>query len=466
MRKRIYLIALLSLIVFGGIVAGAYYFIDSTFNVDTIYQGVKIDGYDMSHKTKVEALRAIKYRKQTEEIDKSMTAVLDDFKYNIRLEDLGYSYNYGKAVEEAYMIGREGNLLQRFKTIKEAEKKGINLALESYYNRERIKGVVNEISQKIDLESKDAQINFNKGKFSIVPEVPGRKVQKEKLAGLIESNIHSLQEITIPIEIVEAKIKKESLSRINGVIGEFSTSFKGSSADRIENIRLSAKALSNKLILPGEEVSYNETTGPREKEFGYKEANVIIGGELTPGIGGGVCQTSTTLYNALLLSDMTILERHPHSIAASYVPKGQDGAVAYGYLDLKFRNDFDFPVYTYSKLAGDRLYFYIYGDTNVKDYKVKIESEVVETIPYKVIEEFDPKAEPGSKVEIQKGRTGYKVKTYKSIIKNGKLISKKQISFDYYREKDFIYKVGPPAPKTVYNEEEEAISLDPIVREP
>lgn len=465
MKKSFIFIGLFLIVLLGIVAGGGYYVYDKVINIDTIYPGVSIDGYNVSYKSKLEALKFVKDQKEIEGQGKSMRLFSHDFQYNIHLNDIGYSYDFSKAVEEAYKVGREGNLLERYKVIKSVEKNGVKIPLESYYNKEKIKEIVSNISQEVDLESQDALFNFNNGKYYVTQEVRGRKLNKEELINFITNNIEEMKDIKLPIVSIEPTIKKETLARINGIIGEYSTSFKGSSSDRIENIRLSAKALSNKMLMPGEEMSYNNTTGPRERKYGYKEANVIIGGELTPGVGGGVCQTSTTLYNALLLSDITILERHPHSIAAAYVPKGQDGAVAYGYLDLKFRNDFDFPIYTYSKIVGDRIYFYIYGDTSAKDYTIKIESEVFETIPYNIKEQFDPKAPPGSRVEIQQGRTGYKVKTFKSIIKGGKVISKKQISLDYYREKDFIYKIGPPLPKPVYNEDE-PISNDPINRDP
>lgn len=194
--------------------------------------------------------------------------------------------------------------------------------------------------------------------------------------------------------------------------------------------------------MPGESMSFNETTGPRAKKFGYKEASVIIAGEYTPDVGGGVCQTSTTLYNALLLADVTILERSPHSIPAKYVKFGQDAAVAFGFLDLKFRNDFDYPIYFDSKIVGDRIYFYVYGDRQSKDYTVKIDSEIVETIHAKEETVLDKTLEPGSKVLVQEGRTGYKVNTYKSIIKNGKTVSRDLISKDFYRPRNFIYRIG------------------------
>lgn len=424
-----------------GLGAGAYIY-KNILSIDTIYKGVKIDNYDVGDKTKEQALEYIKGKKEVEIDKKSMNLKYDGNIYKINLRELGFSYKYDEAVNNAFQLGREGNFIKRLKNISEI-KSGADIPLESFYESDKIKDMANNISQEINKKSVDAVLNFNNGKITVTDEVIGKKVLVNELIEKIDKNIYELKDIEIPVEDVQPRLTKQLLSRINGVIGEFSTSFKGSGSGRVENIRLSARAISNKLILPGEEFSYNNATGPRSANSGYKEANVIIGGELTPGLGGGVCQTSTTMYNSLLLADLTILERHSHSIPANYVPYGQDAAVSYGYLDLKFRNDFDFPIYTYAKVVSDRVYVYIYGDTKAKNYIVKINPEIVETIEPKTEEVYDEKLAPGTRLDMQKGRKGYKVNTYKTIIKNGKVISKTKITSDHYRKKDYIYKVGP-----------------------
>ncbi|SHE74474.1 G5 domain-containing protein [Tissierella praeacuta DSM 18095] len=424
-----------------GLGAGAYIY-KNILSIDTIYKGVKIDNYDVGDKTKEQALEYIKGKKEVEIDKKSMNLKYDGNIYKINLRELGFSYKYDEAVNNAFQLGREGNFIKRLKNISEI-KSGADIPLESFYESDKIKDMANNISQEINKKSVDAVLNFNNGKITVTDEVIGKKVLVNELIEKIDKNIYELKDIEIPVEDVQPRLTKQLLSRINGVIGEFSTSFKGSGSGRVENIRLSARAISNKLILPGEEFSYNNATGPRSANSGYKEANVIIGGELTPGLGGGVCQTSTTMYNSLLLADLTILERHSHSIPAKYVPYGQDAAVSYGYLDLKFRNDFDFPIYTYAKVVSDRVYVYIYGDTKAKNYVVKINPEIVETIEPKTEEVYDEKLAPGTRLDMQKGRKGYKVDTYKTIIKNGKVISKTKITSDHYRKKDYIYKVGP-----------------------
>lgn len=448
--KKILLILLPIIIILGGVLGGVYYIYDNIINTNAIYEGVKIDSYEVGTKDKAQALVYLKEQKEKDDIIKSLHLFHNDKTYDIKLADLGYTYDYETAIDSAYNIGRDGSLFARYKRIREVKKNGELIALDPLYDREKILLVVENIANDIDQEGIDSTFNFNNGKMIVTDHKDGRTLNKELLAKLIEDNIYEPEDIEMPVDVVKPKFTKDFFGRINGIIGEYSTSFKGSSAGRIHNIKLSAESLNNKLIMPGEEISYNSTTGPRQSKFGYKEAPVIQNGELTPGIGGGVCQTSTTLYNALLLSDLTITERHPHSIAASYVPRGQDGAVATGYLDLKFKNDYDFPIYLNSKVVGDRVYFYIYGDTKAKDYTIKIEPELIATIPYNTKEIFDATALPGSRQLVQEGRTGYKVRTYKSIIKNGVVISREQISYDYYRERDYIYKVGPAAP--VFNE--------------
>lgn len=442
MKKSIIVSIFIAVVLIIAALGSGFYIYKNILNIDTIYKGVTIDGYDVGNKRMEQALEYIKEKKEKEIPNKSMNLIYEEKIFNIKLPQLGFSYKYEDGVKTAFKLGRQGNILKRLKDIIKI-KNGVEVPLNFSYKYNKIEDVVKEISQEINKEASDATINITKGKITLTDEIIGKILMTDKLSRDIIENIYLLKDMKIPVENIQPRITKDVLSRIDGIIGEFSTSFRGSSSGRIENIKLSAKAISNKLILPGEELSYNNTTGPRESEYGYKEANVIIGGELTPGLGGGVCQTSTTMYNALILADITILERHPHSIPANYVPYGQDAAVAYGYLDLKFRNDFDFPIFTYAKTVENNLYIYIYGDTKSKDYVVKIKPEIVEKIYAKTEERYDESLPPGTRLDIQKGRTGYKVNTYKSIVKNGKLVSKELITSDHYRKKDYIYKVGP-----------------------
>ena len=446
----VFIVIILFIIILG---LGAYGYY-TVLNTELLYEGIIVDGMDISLMTKEDALDLIKNKNEKELDNKNMKIYGDNREYNINLRELGYYYDYNKAIDKAYSIGREGNIINRVKEIISVKKTGVSIPLDAHYDRTKIDSIVNEIAEEINVEMADAQFNFNNGKITVTEETIGKKVNEEELTRLINSNINDLSPIEIPIEKIMPSRTKELLGRINGVIGEFSTSFKGSTKERIENIRLSSKSLSKDIIMPGETVSFNNTTGPRSKAAGYKEANVIFKGEFVPDTGGGVCQTSTTLYNALLRADLTILERSHHSIPIKYVPLGQDAAVAYGVLDLKFRNDFDFPIYIDSKIIGDRIHIYIYGDKNVKNYNVSLDSEIIEEILPEEEIVVDKSLKPGTKEVFQEGRTGYKVNTYKSIIKNGKVVNRTLITKDFYKPRKHIYIIGEGTSEEVNNTED------------
>lgn len=451
--KPVILILLLSILaIVLGLGTYGYYNILST---DKIYEGVSVDEFDLSFLTKDEAAKLIMNKREQELDEKNMVLTYGDKVFDINIRQFDFKYDYDSAIDKAYSIGREGNIISRIKEIITTKKNGVKINLNSSYNKDKIYEITESIAQEIDMEMEEAQFHFNNGNINITDEVIGKKVKQEELAQLIETNIKDLSTIEIPVEIIYPTRTRELLSRINGVIAEYSTSFKGSNKERIENIIISSKALSNDIIMPGDIFSFNEMVGPREKKFGYKEANVIIKGEFTPDVGGGVCQTSTTLYNALLLADVDIIERHHHSIPVKYVNIGQDAAVAYGFLDLKFKNNFDFPIYIHSRVVGDRIHIYIYGDRNAKDYSIKIESKIVETIEPQEEKVEDSTLAPGTKELVQQGRTGYKVHTYKHKIKNGKVVDTQLITKDFYKPRNFIYRVGPSISEE--HEEEEAI---------
>ncbi len=145
-------------------------------------------------------------------------------------------------------------------------------------------------------------------------------------------------------------------------LGEYSTKFKLSEANRAFNIQRASNAIDNKVVLPGETFSFNSTTGPRSYKTDYKEAKAILNGKFVPSPGGGVCQVSSTLYNALLNSKLKIVERHPHSVPVSYVPFGKDATVSFDTLDLKFKNNYSFPVYIKSSVTGDTITVKIYSN--------------------------------------------------------------------------------------------------------
>jgi vancomycin resistance protein YoaR len=427
---------------------GGYYYLDNYVAGDTFYEGILIGGHKMGGLSLEDGIRLLQESKE-EELAKTIEIRVDgdsEYSNSLSLGNLQLEYNIQEVATEAFQLGRSGNILERYNEIRNLKENPVSFNLERSFKLDNLETLVDEMAAKVDRKPIDAKFTFKDGEIEIFEASEGIMLDREAFMTDVSNmgdGILEADTLYVPLKEIQPEVEDEYYSRINGIIGEFSTSFAGSSAGRSHNVRLSAQSFDGMVVMPGQEVSYNKTTGPRQASAGYREAPVIQNGELIPGMGGGVCQTSTTLYNALLLADMTIIERNPHSIPPAYVPRGTDAAVATGYLDLIFRNDFDYPIVIDSKVEGTRVYFNIYGDKENRDYSVRISTSHVSTIPYKVHENLDESLAPGTKDLVQEGRNGYRVNSFKSIVRDGEVISTEQLSHDYYRERDFIYNIGP-----------------------
>ncbi|EPZ54069.1 vanW like family protein [[Clostridium] sordellii ATCC 9714] len=195
----------------------------------------------------------------------------------------------------------------------------------------------------------------------------------------------NLKDIDVKIDSTTPKVLTSDVESINTVLGQFSTTFNHTTS-RGSNISIASNSTSDILLLPHNEFSYNNATGSRTWHNGYKSAKVIVGGKYVNGEGGGVCQVSTTIYNAALISGMDIQEVHNHTFISRYAPAGRDAAVSYGYTDFKFINPFKHPIYIKnivnngvitSKIYGcneDREKLYILTKNNYEDDKIKVDT--------------------------------------------------------------------------------------------
>ncbi|MDF2532175.1 MAG: VanW family protein, partial [Clostridia bacterium] len=236
--------------------------------------------------------------------------------------------------------------------------------------------------------------------------------------------------------------KKSDLAVIQDKLGEFSTKFNAADVDRSTNIKVATNSTNNVLIRPGEVYSVNETLGPRLAKYGYKDAKVIINNELVPGIGGGVCQVSSTLYNAVLLSNLKVIERKNHSLTLSYVGLGRDATISGDYIDFKFMNNTNYPIYIYGEVKGSWVKFTVFGKNEHPGRMVKVNSEVIKTLPptIKIIE--DPTLPVGTEIEEKKAHTGYVVTTQRVVYENGKEILRESLGTSNYRVVNGVKRVG------------------------
>lgn len=410
---------------------------------DDIYTGITIDGIDVSGLSKEEAKDKILTAKADELEGKNFNINVEDKNYTFELKNLDHKMDIDKAISEAYEYAREGELEERYNKLEALKDNPLNIVIDKEIDYSHVDDFVAKIASEIDTKAVNAEFSVNNGKITSTESKDGKKLDTEKLKNdILDAINNSAETITASVKTIEPEKKHSDLERINGLIGSFTTDISTSSNERKTNIRVSSKSVSKKLLLPGESFNFNNAIGDITAANGYKNAHVLKGGEYENGLGGGMCQTSTTLYNALVRAGVKILERHPHSRAANYVPKGQDCAVWKGSKNLRFQNSYDFPIYIDSSVTNNKVTFYVYGDKTKKDYDISFKSEIVEVIKSETIEKEDPSLKAGERIVDVKGYDGYRVVTNKIVTKDGKVISNKQFAKNYYPKRDTIARVS------------------------
>lgn len=412
-------------------------------NKDTFYEGIKINGIDVGGLNREETLELINKRLNKNIRDKRIKLNYESNNYYINYEDIDVVYDYYEAIDKCHKIGRKGNLINRLKDINKVKKRGFDYKMSLEHDRSKLFLEITNICKHINIEPENAKLNILNGKYETNPEKIGKKVNENKLEKIIEYCIqNNINSINIPVEIVKPEMTVNMLEKINYKISHFSTTFNSYDYNRVNNIKLATKAINGKIILRGETFSFNKTTGVRSIEKGYKISKVINNGRYVPDIGGGVCQVSTTLYNAILYSDMEIIERHHHTIPSNYIVKGRDSAVSYDYLDLKFKNDTEYPLYIESKIINNMIVINIYSNEDLINNNTVIETKIVEVVQPEIKVIVDKALQKGQEIIIQKSRIGYKVETYKVKYDSNVEVDRVLISNDYYKPQKLIIKVG------------------------
>lgn len=284
-------------------------------------------------------------------------------------------------------------------------------------DKEQADAVLSQKLSQFNRPAQDAGYKIVKDKFVVQPGIPGRTVAKDTLIHEIDGHTGSEipKRLTIPVVEVPPAVTTESVQRLgfDSVIGEFSTQYAVEDKNRSDNLQAAAKALDKKVILPGQTFSFNDTVGPRTAATGYKDAYVIVNNEYVEGIGGGVCQVSSTLYNAALLANLKIVARTPHAMAISYVPLGQDATVNYDNIDFKFQNNTGGLIYIRTETKPGRLTIRLYGKKSGKT--VTLKHELVKETDFQVERRLDQDIPSGVSVQDQAGSKGYTVKSWRIV---------------------------------------------------
>ena len=325
-----------------------------------IHSNITIENIDVGKLTTKEAIKKL----ETTYPLKDFNILYKDEKWTIKADNIDLNYHIEEKVKEALNYTRSSSMVEnlRRKGSLNINKKH-NIKLKATYNETKLSEELSGICKNINIDAVDATFQVElSGEFKRTKSKEGKQVDLSRLKEDIYDMINKkkIKDVNLPVLTIYPDVSTDQVQSINSILGQFSTSFNDSTS-RGSNIHLAGETTSGILLMPGETFSYNKHTGARNWVNGYKSAPVIVGGKVTNGEGGGVCQVSTTIYNAALISGLTIDEVHNHSLPSRYAPRGRDATVSYGYTDLKFSNPFTHPVYIKNIVGNGAITSKIYG---------------------------------------------------------------------------------------------------------
>ena len=507
-KKKIMTILICAIILVVAIFASTGF---ALFNINNtkIISNISIEGIEIGGLTKKEAEQKI-LEKIEKNVEQNIIVKTNDFEYQFQLSQIEAKYDTNKAIEDAYSIGRDGNIFKNNLEIFKRKIKNKNIEVGIDYNQELLDNIINEIAVKIPgavekpsycIEDKKLTITkgkagntINKEKFK---EEVIKRLELEKQNEPIELEIINVEPEAIDIDKIYSEVHKEAKNayytkdpfqvypHVDGVdfdleaarellkedkeeyvidlkittpeittnrigseafpdlLSTFSTKYDASNTPRTTNLKLAMNKLNGVVVSPGETFSYNKTLGKRTAEAGYREAGGFAGGRVVQTLAGGICQISSTLYDAVVYANLEIVERHNHMFLAGYVGAGKDATVVYGAYDFKFKNTRKYPIMLKTSIGSGVARIDVFGIKEDVEYEVEISSKILSYTPFKVVRENDSSLAPGKERVAQNGMNGCKSITYKILKLNGKEVSRTVLSSDTYDPMNKIIKVGP-----------------------
>ena len=441
---------------------------------DVIKDGIFISVVEVSGMTKDEAALAVEdYVTGLESVEITLEMV-EGNEVRVSAGELGISWSNPEVVDEAMEIGTYGNVIQRYKTMKDLQHENHIFDLEFQFDIAAIDEVLRNKCVKFDQEAIDLGLKRVDGRFIIEEGQIGYRLDVETSIDTVYNRLvkewdENPCSIALNIDVDEPRGSVEELEKVQDVLGSFTTSFKTSGTARSANVTNACELIDGFTLYPGEEFSTLNEITPFSTANGYYAAASYLNGKVVDSLGGGICQVSTTLYNAVLKAELEVTERYNHSMIVNYVDPSADAAIAESAgKDFKFINTTDAPVYIEGIIKDKQITFNIYGqESRNAGRKVTYVSEVIEVInPTTDIITADPGHAIGYVVVNQSAHIGYKAKLWKIVTENGKEVERSQVNYSSYKMTPRYATVGVATPDSnAHNEMLAAIgtgSLDHV----
>jgi len=421
-------------------------FLMPSLSYPNVYKGVSVEGMDLSGCSREEVAQLLSlWRKEYR--DKKIVLYYGKMVFKVDAASIDFDIDVDAALDTVFSYGRNGSWWERIKQIQIAEQNGYNISLSPAYNELKLNAQIEEWQGIIERPARNATLSMITG--GLIPEQQGCRLETDALRPLVlnafmksEDNVVALPVMTLYPEVTAGDIANSGISQALSV---YTTVFNNQDINRTANIKLAAWKANGHIIYPGKIFSFNEIVGPREKVYGFKEATEIVDGEFVTGIGGGICQLSSTLYNVVILANLNIVERYNHSKPLSYVPLGRDATVVFDTLDFKFVNNTSGPLMIMAEVNGNKLMVGIFGQSPISE-SVEIISVEQELIPPEIIKKQDDSLYLGEFKIDKQGKPGYAVTTVRVVRSGGQEVKREVLSKDRYLPDNTIIKVGTQIP--------------------
>lgn len=406
---------------------------------DTIEKGVYIGDIDVSGMTTIEAEEAVDAYVDGLKTKEVTWNALNNNTVTVTAGDLGIKWQNREVIDEAGQLGKAGNIVQRYKAMKDLEHQNEIFPLEISFDEAMIRTVINEQCLQYNVEAVDGTLTREDGKFEFVAGQTGVEIDVDASVKAIQeylTNEWDKENTTIDLvaETTQPRGTEEELSMVKDVLGTFTTSFSTSGYNRSGNVRNGCSKIDGTLLYPGDTFSTYETVSPFTQANGYFEAGSYLNGLVIDSLGGGICQVSTTLYNAVLLAELEVTERYNHSMIVTYVDPSADAAISGTVKDFKFVNNLSYPIYIEGTTTEDKkISFTIYGcETRPDNREVTYESVVISrTVPEgeRVVPDG---GQPAGFIDVQSAHIGYVAELWKIVKVDGVEESREQVNSSRY----------------------------------
>ena len=436
------------------VVMGQFFIMESEDPSNVIHNGTMINGVNVGGMDYYDAEKLIYdvFKEKSENFsltlkykDKTWTFDKDDFKVNSEIHTIIEEAQKRNEIVESYEKQTE--------TLKDLQNNGASVNVAFNYIFVGLDEKIDEIIKEIEIEPVNSEIKFNaqnSNPFEVTEHKNGLRVNKEQLYFDINEQFNKTNNVEVEIKTFEqvADVTKQENLENTTQISTFVTYVSDSTGGRKSNVKKALDCFNGFVVEPNKTVSFNKVTGPHTLDNGYKIATIIYNGRYVDGVGGGICQASTTLYNALLLADAEILEVHKHTLPVKYVPLAMDAMVSDYVADLKFKNVSDEPLYIQTVCDSESVRVNIYGKK--LDKEIKTRSETLETIKHtgdKIVpdtnkEYSDKVLFKGEQYRLTYPRNGYEAKAYVEYYVDGKKVEEKEIRHEIYKPQNGIVVEG------------------------